>query len=97
MMFYVYVVYYLIMNVTAFVLYGVDKKRAIKRRWRIPESVLLGIAFLGGAPGAFLAMRVYRHKTLHAIFSIGVPLMIVLHVILGILLYRWGFFPVFSN
>lgn len=92
-MFYAYVVYYLIMNILAFMLYAVDKKRAINRQWRIPESVLLGIAFLGGCFGAFIAMRVFRHKIRYAIFSMGVPALMLFHGCLGLYLYMNGHIP----
>lgn len=90
MMFYLYVVYYLIMNIIAFALYGVDKKRAVNRQWRIPEIVLLGLAFLGGAVGAFIAMRVFRHKIRYARFGMGVPVMILIHGCLGVFLLERG-------
>jgi len=69
--------YYLILiNLLAFILMYTDKRKAIKRHYRIPEQVLLGCAFLGGAFGAFLGMRMFRHKTHHAKFTIGIPLAI---------------------
>ena len=85
-MFYVYVLYYLVMNVLAFVLYAVDKKRAILHRWRIPEVVLLGVSALGGCVGAYLAMRIFRHKIRYPIFSMGVPALILVHGCLGLYL-----------
>ena len=78
-MFYLYVGYYVLMNIVGFVLFAVDKKRAILHQWRIPEVVLLGVSALGGCVGAYIAMRVYRHKIRYAIFSMGVPAMILLH------------------
>ena len=56
------------MSVLAFILYGVDKRRAIKRRWRIKEATLLFVGFFGGSVGSLLAMLLFRHKTRHAIF-----------------------------
>ncbi len=56
------------MNLLAVYLYGSDKRRAIKRQWRIRESVLLGVAFFGGAVGALFAMTLFRHKTRHLYF-----------------------------
>ena len=69
--------YIIIINLVAFHLYRIDKNRAIHDEFRIPESVLLGVAFLGGALGAFCAMREYHHKTLHASFTVGVPVALV--------------------
>ena len=57
-----------VMSLTAFALYGLDKRKAQKRRWRIRESLLLGVSFLFGAPGALLAMNLFRHKTKHWYF-----------------------------
>lgn len=56
------------MSLFTFILYGQDKHRARKQRWRIRESVLLGCAFLGGAVGALLGMEIFRHKTRHWYF-----------------------------
>lgn len=73
-------VYILVVNITAFVLYGFDKKRAIKKEWRIPEKTLLGIAVLGGSVGAILGMYGFRHKTKHWQFRILLPLFLLLHI-----------------
>ena len=59
-----------VMSVLAFILYGVDKRRAIKHQWRIKEATLLLVGFFGGSVGALLAMLLFRHKTRHAIFWI---------------------------
>ena len=64
-------------NVVTFFLYGIDKWKAKRARWRIPESVLLGMAAIGGSVGAWLGMRVWHHKTQHAKFRYGVPAMLV--------------------
>ncbi len=65
-------------NLAAFLLYGVDKSRARRGAWRIPERTLLAMAFLGGALGAMLGMRAFRHKTQKPAFRILVPLALVL-------------------
>ena len=90
MMFYLYVIYYVIMNMIAFVTYGIDKKRAVNRKWRIPEIVLLGMAALGGCVGAYISMQVYRHKTRHYIFTMGVPAMILIHGCAAVILIEKG-------
>lgn len=61
---------YAIVSLIAFVTYGVDKRKAKKNRWRIPEATLLGLGFLGGAVGALAAMKLFRHKTKHVYFWI---------------------------
>lgn len=75
-------VYYIILNIGTFILYGIDKRRAVKRRWRIPEKTLLGAAMLGGGLGALSGMCLFHHKTKHWKFRILVPLFIVLHLLL---------------
>jgi len=74
-------IYLLGINLLAFILYGIDKRRAIKDKWRIPESTLLGIAIVGGAVGAWTAMQLFRHKTKHWTFRLLVPAFFVLHVV----------------
>ena len=76
-------VYLLVINVIAFFMYGIDKWKAKKNKWRIPEKTLLGAAFLGGSVGALAGMRMFHHKTKHWKFKIGVPMCLVLHVVLG--------------
>lgn len=71
--------YLMIINLAAFIMYGIDKKRALCGRWRISEATLLGIAFAGGSVGALLGMRCFRHKTRHWKFRILVPLFLLLH------------------
>lgn len=73
-------------NLLCFVLMGMDKRFAIKKRRRIPERVLLGLAALGGCAGEMLAMRLFRHKTLHAAFAAGLPLMTIGYCVLIFLL-----------
>ena len=79
-----YVLYLLIMNVLDFVLMWRDKRRAQQRRWRIPEAVLLGVGALGGCFGGFVAMHLFRHKTLHLLFKMGFPVMMLIHVVMFI-------------
>lgn len=73
-------IYYLCMNIIAFILYGLDKKYAREGRWRIPEKTLLSIAMIGGAAGAWIGMQAFRHKTKHLSFRILVPVLVVVHV-----------------
>ena len=73
-------VYLLVINAIAFILYGIDKHKAIKGKWRVPEATLIGIAALGGALGALLGMLVWHHKTRKWKFRILVPLCLVVWV-----------------
>ena len=75
--------YYLIfINCVAFAVYGADKVFARLHSWRVPEIWLLLLAALGGSAGAFIAMQLFRHKTLHFKFMFGVPLIFFLQVAL---------------
>ena len=69
-----------IMSVVAFILYGVDKSKAKREAWRIPEAVLLGWGFFGGAVGAICGMRFFRHKTKHWYFWAVNILGLILHI-----------------
>ena len=73
------------MNLIAFALYGIDKRRAKQGAWRISEYTLLLVALLGGSLGALLGMRYFRHKTRHRKFRYGIPLILLLQ--LGLELY----------
>ncbi len=64
----VYAALLLVLSLTALCLYINDKSRAKRRKWRIPEKVLLGFGFLGGSLGALVGMKVFRHKTKHWYF-----------------------------
>jgi len=75
----------IIMNAAGFFIMGADKKRAKKDLYRISESTLWNVAFLGGAIGATAGMKHYRHKTKHAQFKYGLPLLAVIEA--GIFVY----------
>lgn len=70
-------IYITLINVVGFALMGIDKKRAIKKAWRISEATLFGTALLGGALGCTLGMRYFHHKTKHWYFKYGMPLLFV--------------------
>lgn len=82
--------YLLAINVIAFFAYGIDKWKARKGRWRIPERTLLLLAAVGGSIGAWTGMTVWRHKTKHLKFQVGVPLILVLQLALAAYVY-WKF------
>lgn len=72
------ILYLLIMNAAGFLFMHIDKRRAVQGEYRIPERVLLAIAFLGGSVGSYAGMYVFRHKTRKPRFSVGIPLMLVM-------------------
>ena len=80
----------LLVNLLAFALYSIDKLKAKKGAWRIPESTLLLVAFLGGSLGALLGMELFRHKTKHAKFKVLVPLFLILHIALSVYIFKSG-------
>ena len=76
-------VYYLIgINVLTFLFYGIDKWKARKKKWRIPENTLILLAAVGGSIGALLGMYVFRHKTKHRKFTLGIPAILIVQVVL---------------
>lgn len=70
--------YLIVINLLTFLLYGLDKYKAIRQEWRIPERALLLMAFVGGAFGALSAMRIFRHKTRKGRFKLMIPLFCLL-------------------
>lgn len=76
--------YLLIINAVAFTLMHIDKQKAKKRQWRIPEATLLGFAALGGSIGAWIGMQVFRHKTKHIQFALGIPVIFGVQLLLAI-------------
>lgn len=72
-----FLIYLLIVNAIAFLLMRIDKQKAKKRKWRIPEATLMGFAAIGGSIGALMGMYTFRHKTLHKKFSIGIPAILI--------------------
>ena len=82
--------YLLIINAAGFLLMLVDKWKAKKNRWRVRESTLLLIAALGGSVGSLLGMYLFRHKTLHLKFTLGIPLILAAQCIAAVLVMALG-------
>ena len=78
--------YLLAVNITSFLLYGIDKYKAKKGRWRISEATLLLMAVIGGSIGAWGGMRIWHHKTMHKMFKYGIPVIIIFQVALAVYL-----------
>lgn len=74
--------YLALMNLTGFALMGIDKRKAVKKLWRIPEYTFFVIALIGGSVGAILGMRVFHHKTRHWYFVYGLPFILLLQIAL---------------
>jgi len=86
------IIYLVIMNIAGFAIMGIDKKKAIKDAWRIPEKTLFLVSIIGGSLGTMLGMNYFRHKTKHWYFKFGMPLIFVCHVALLV----WGFMYLFN-
>lgn len=81
----------LVLNIVTFIVYGVDKYKAKKGKWRISEATLLTLAALGGSIGAWIGMKIWHHKTQHLKFKHGVPAIIILQLAFTIfLLYKYS-------
>lgn len=80
--------YLITVNALGLLLMLADKQKARKKRWRIPEATLMGVAAIGGSAGVFLGMYLFRHKTQHPKFTVGVPLLLILHCVLLFLILR---------
>ena len=73
-----------VINLLTFIVYGADKRRARKGKWRVPEKTLFLLPLLGGSIGALLGMRVFHHKTKHWYFRIGLPLILLAQIALAV-------------
>jgi len=75
------ILYLVIINAVGFLLMLVDKYKAKKRLWRIPEATLMGVAAIGGSIGCIIGMYTVRHKTKHLKFTVGIPVILVLQLV----------------
>ena len=80
-------IYIILINLIAFVVFGIDKRKARKGQWRVHESTLFILAIIGGSIGALLGMLAFRHKTKHRKFTIGIPLVLALQIALLVTLW----------
>lgn len=76
------IVYMIIINFVGFLIMGIDKRRAKVKAWRIQEKTLFFIAIIGGSIGSILGMQVFRHKTKHKKFTIGMPCILIIQIII---------------
>ena len=84
-----YILYYLIaINIITFFIYGIDKLKAKKGKWRIPESTLLLLAIICGSIGAWLGIKFWHHKTLHKKFKYGIPLIVIAQIAIAVYIFR---------
>lgn len=81
------IVYLLLINALGLLLMLADKLKARKNKWRISEATLMTVAAIGGSLGSLLGMQLFRHKTKHPKFSLGLPVLLACHIVLLILVY----------
>lgn len=78
----VFGIYLVIVNILGFALMGIDKRKAKKRAFRIPEATLFMVAIIGGSIGSIIGMRLFHHKTRHWYFNYGMPAILILQILL---------------
>ena len=83
----VLLVWLAVINLVTFAVYGIDKAKAKRGAWRVPEKTLFLLPLLGGSLGALLGMKVFRHKTKHWYFVWGIPLILLAQIALAVWLY----------
>ena len=81
------ILYLLIVNALGLILMLTDKIKAKKNLWRIPEATLFLVAAIGGSVGSLLGMHLFRHKTKHIKFIVGIPLILAVQIVIAILIY----------
>lgn len=84
--------YLLIMNIIGIAVMGIDKAKAKRHAWRIPEKVLFLVSLLGGSIGTWAGMYIFRHKTKHWYFVVGMPAILILQIAAGV----WSFLKLFG-
>ena len=88
---YIIIIGYLaVMNIVGIAVMGIDKSKAKRGAWRIKEATLCGVSIIGGSIGTLLGMYMFRHKTKHIYFVIGMPLILILHIALAVFLFTKG-------
>ena len=83
----VLLVWLAVINLLTFIVYGADKRRARKGKWRVPEKTLFLLPLLGGSVGALLGMKAFRHKTKHWYFVWGIPIILLAQTALAVWLW----------
>ncbi|MBO4921126.1 MAG: DUF1294 domain-containing protein [Lachnospiraceae bacterium] len=82
--------YLVIMNIVGVAVMGIDKSKAKRGAWRIKEATLFLVSLIGGSIGTWAGMYIFRHKTKHIYFVIGMPLILILHIALAVFLFNKG-------
>jgi len=86
----VFIIYMLAISLLAVIVTIIDKKRAIKHKYRIPERTLIVISALGGSVAMLITMNIIRHKTKHLKFMVGIPIIIIVQIALLVYIINYG-------
>lgn len=81
------IIYFILINIVGFALMGIDKKKAVRQKWRIPERTLFATALFGGSIGSIIGMEVFRHKTKHFSFRAGMPAILILQIVIAYFIF----------
>lgn len=84
-----FLTYLILINLISFLVYGVDKKKAKNKEWRIPESTLILLSIIGGSLGGLMAMVIFKHKLSKKIFYIGIPIIIIINKIIELAIFNY--------
>ena len=82
--------YFVIVNLVTFIIYGLDKWKAKKSKWRFSEAMLLKLAIIGGSIGDWLGMKTWHHKTMHKKFKYGIPTIIIIQLLIIIIIIYYA-------
>ena len=82
--------YFVIVNLVTFIIYGLEKKKKKKSKWRFSEAMLLKLAIIGGSIGAWLGMKTWHHKTMHKKFKYGIPTIIIIQLLIIIIIIYYA-------
>lgn len=83
-----FITYLVLINLISFLVYGVDKKKAKNKQWRIPESTLIFLSLIGGGLGGLIAMVIFKHKLSKKLFYIGLPIIIIINKIVELAIFN---------
>lgn len=78
----IFIIYVALISIITFAVFGIDKLKAVKDKWRIPEKVLFLLSVIGGSVGALLGMYTFRHKTKKPAFKFGIPAILIVQIVL---------------
>ncbi len=78
----IFIIYIVLINIITFSIFGIDKLKAVKNKWRIPEKILFLFSIIGGSVGGLLGMYTFRHKTQKTAFKFGIPVILIVQIVL---------------